>query len=292
MAAEPDRAAFGNGELEAHATLSKFSWCTRSHAGPTRDHNEDYVGAYASTAPDDSWDRAPLFAIADGMGGHAAGEVASRVAVEDLLSAWTATAPCVGVKGLRSAMRNANLAVIDAADAPDRRGMGTTMTALSLAGRDALVAHVGDSRAYRIRGGACSQITEDHSRVGDMLRMRLITPDQAAKHPARSQLTRSLGADPLLQIDVYRQPIERGDVWVLCTDGLWDVVGTRDVVEIAAPDAADEGATPTASQIAKRLIDVALERRTTDNVSVIVVKVTSGRPIPPEQHRSIFRRRG
>jgi protein phosphatase len=281
----------GNGELQAHAVLAKLSWGMRSHVGPVRDHNEDYVGVYASTAPDDAWDRAPVFAIADGMGGHAAGEVASRLAVDTLLERWTTDAPLAGPKGLRAAFRDANLAVIDAGEGPDRRGMGTTMTALTLTGHEACLAHVGDSRAYVARGDVCTQVTADHSRVGDMLRMRLITPEQARNHPARSQLTRSLGSDPLVQIDVYRHPIELGDVWVLCSDGLWDVVGTRDITEVVSALHASETPTRNVADVADRLVDLAVERRSADNVSVVVVQVTSARPIPPEQRRSLFRRR-
>jgi protein phosphatase len=124
-----------------------------------------------------------------------------------------------------------------------------------------------------------------------MLRMRLITPEQAMNHPARSQLTRSLGSDPLLQVDVYRHPVEQGDIWVLCSDGLWDVVGTRDVIDVVSAFNAGNAGLRTAADVAERLVTTAVERNTADNVSVVVVQVTSDRPIPPEQRRSLFRRR-
>jgi protein phosphatase len=280
----------GNGELQGHAVLATLTWGMRSHGGPAREHNEDYVGVHASTAPDDAWDRSPLFLLADGMGGHAAGEVASRVAVETALEHWTTSTPNAGSRGLRAVARAANLAVIDAADAPGRHGMGTTFTALTLSGHEASVAHVGDSRAYLVRRDSCIQVTVDHSRAGDMLRMKLISAEQAANHPARSQLTRSLGSDPLVQIDVYRQPVLRGDTWVLCSDGLWDVVGSRDLVDVVSAIGIDS-TIGTAGDAAQRLVDLAIERRTLDNVSVVVVQVTSDRPIPPEPRRSLFRRR-
>jgi protein phosphatase len=265
-------------------------WGLRSHGGAVRDHNEDYAAVHASTAPDDAWDRSPLFVVADGMGGHAAGEVASRLAVETTVREWTSDSPVSGARGLRTVVRAANLAVIDAGEEPGRRGMGTTLTALTMSGHEACVAHVGDSRAYVVRRDSCTQVTVDHSRAGDMLRMKLISAEQAANHPARSQLTRSLGNDPLVQVDVYRHPIERGDTWVLCTDGLWDVVGSRDIVEVVSAMGKDSGVA-TAGEAAERLIDLAIERQTLDNVSVVVVQVTSDRPIPPEPRRSLFRRR-
>jgi len=251
-----------------------------------RDHNEDYAAVFVSTGPDETWDRPALFALADGMGGHAAGEVASRVAVECAMQAWTTGDASFGAGGLRAAARAANLAVIDAADAPSRRGMGTTLTLLSLSGRDAAIAHVGDSRVYRIRDASCAQLTSDHSRAGDMLRMKLITAEQAAVHPARSQLTRSLGHDPLVQVDVYKEAVRAGDVFVLCSDGLWDVVSREDLAR-----AASQVATDGVAQLAATLVQSAIKRETTDNVTAVIVQVTSDRPIPPEPRRGLFRRR-
>jgi len=285
-----DEHAVGNGSLAGHAVLAKLSWAMCSEPGAVREHNEDFAGVHASTAPDDAWDRPPLFLVADGMGGHAAGEVASRLAVQRALELWTGSSPVSGAAGLRSVVRAANLAIIDAADAPERRGMGTTITALSLSGREAAIAHVGDSRAYLIRDASCTQLTSDHSRAGDMLRMKLITAEQAANHPARSQLTRSLGLDPLVQVDVYRQPIAAGDVFVLCSDGLWDVVDRGDVVRIAGRGT--DGALPSIVDVAEQLVRTAIQRESADNVTAVVVQVTSDRPIPPEMRRGLFRRRG
>jgi PPM family protein phosphatase len=280
----------GNGELDGHAQLATLSWGLRSHAGSTRQENQDFAGVHASTTPDDAWDRPPLFVVADGMGGHAAGEVASRLAVETLLERWNAGAFGNAAKDLRNAVRDANLAVIDAAAAPGRRGMGTTLTALTLSARTAGVAHVGDSRAYIVRRGSCTQVTTDHSRVAEMVRMRLITAEQASAHPARSQLTRSLGADPLLQIDFYREPIERGDTWVLCSDGLWDVVQPGDIAGVVGAIGIDPQV-GNVREAARRLVDIAVDRHSVDNVTAVVVQVTSDRPIPPEGRRPFFRRR-
>jgi protein phosphatase len=275
----------GNGQLAAHGVLAKLSWAMRSEPGEVRPHNEDFCGAFAPTTPDDAWDRGPLFVVADGLGGHAAGEVASRLAVETLLQAWSQGAPQAPHQGLRAGVRAANAAIIDATHDAGQRGMGTTISALTLAGREAVIAHVGDSRGYLVRQRECVQLTNDHSRVAELLRMRMITPEQAANHPARSMLTRSLGAQLAVQADVVRQAIEVEDVFVLCSDGLWDVMPRADIASTV--DASDGD--PRAA--ADGLVETALRRGTADNVTAVVVRVKSDRPIPTAApRRGLFRR--
>lgn len=279
----------GNGRLAGHAILAKLSWALRSEPGEVRPHNEDYAGSYAPTIPDDAWDRGPLFVVCDGLGGHAAGEVASRTAVEAALGSWTEGSAGAPHQALRSAVRRANVAVFDAALEGAKRGMATTLTALTLAGREAIVAHVGDSRCYLARREMVSQLTNDHSRVGEMLRAGLLTPDQAASHPARSMITRSVGSDPSVQVDLVRQGTEAGDTFVLCSDGLWDVVARHEIGEVAA--GIGRPGTPTVTEAADRLVQLALERGTADNVTVLVVRVTTERPIPAAApRRGLFRR--
>jgi PPM family protein phosphatase len=281
----------GNGRLDTHAVLGKLSWALVSDPGKVRPHNEDFAGAYAPTTPDDSWDRGPLWVLADGMGGHSAGEVASRLAVETLLAQWGKGTPSAPATALRNGVRAANGAVFDAGRENSRRGMGTTLCALTLAGTEAIIANVGDSRAYRVRGGECTQLTTDHSRVADMLRMRMITPEQAATHPARSMLTRSLGADMIVQPDLVKEPIRQDDTFVLCSDGVWDVISRADLADVAG--AIGEPALPTPAAAAQHLIETAIDRGAADNVTVVVVRVTSDRPIPAAGgRRSLFRRRG
>jgi len=281
----------GNGRLDTHAVLGKLSWALVSDPGKVRPHNEDFAGAYAPTTPDDSWDRGPLWVLADGMGGHSAGEVASRLAVETLLTQWGKGTPSAPATALRNGVRAANGAVFDAGREYSRRGMGTTLCALTLAGTEAIIANVGDSRAYRVRGGECTQLTTDHSRVADMLRMRMISPEQAATHPARSMLTRSLGADLMVQPDLVKEPIRRDDTFVLCSDGIWDVISRADLAEVAG--AIGQPALPTPAAAAEQLVETAIDRGATDNVTVVVVRVTSDRPIPAAGgRRSLFRRRG
>ena len=287
--AEPTPAEPGNGTIRAGAVMGKFSWGMVSDPGPFRDHNEDFVAARVLTTPDDSWDRGPLLALADGMGGHAAGEVASRLAVEALVEAYASGSAGSPQQLLKGAARAANLAVVDAAHEPGRKGMGTTLLGLALAGTEAVVAHVGDSRAYLARGETCTQLTNDHSRVGEMLRMRMISAEQAANHPARSQLTRSLGGDPFVQVDLVRQAVQRHDTLVLCSDGMWDVVAMPEIAEVGQH--LTSGSIPTAIEAADRLVRLAVERGSTDNVSAVLVHLTSDQPIPPAGGRRFRLRR-
>ncbi len=202
------------------------------------------------------------------------------------LETWVSGA--AGSNALRGAMRSANLAVYDMANKPEHRGMGTTLTALCFEGSQAAIAHVGDSRAYLVRGEECTQLTADHSRVAEMVRMKMLSPERAAGHPMRSQLTRSLGSEPLVQVDLTRQPIERGDVLVLCSDGLWDLVSRH---EIAHAVQALQREHEEARGAASTLVDLALERGAPDNVTAVVVAVTADPPVAPESRRSFFRRR-
>jgi len=286
----PNSEETGNGRLSSHAVLVKLSWAYRSDPGAQRPTNEDFVGAYAPGTPDDSWDRGALFVLADGLGGHAAGEVASRVAVETVLQRWTDGSGGQPHQSLRAAVRDANAAVFDAAMEHGRRGMGTTMTALTLSGHEAIIAHVGDSRAYLVRGGNCNQLTSDHSRAAEMVRMKLITPEQAANHPNRSMLTRSLGGEPAIQIDIIRQAIENHDVLVLCSDGLWDSVSRAEIAEVAG--ALGTPGFPTPNEVTAHLVDLALKRGAPDNISVLVIRITSTLPFPPTPTRRSFFRRG
>jgi serine/threonine protein phosphatase PrpC len=272
------------------------AWAMRSEPGDVRPHNEDFVGAFVPDVEAGA-DRGPLFVVCDGLGGHAAGEVASRTAVESALRSWAASGQSAAHQAARSAVRAANLSVYDASLERARRGMATTLTALTLAGREAVVAHVGDTRAYLVRDGVCSQLTADHSRVGDMLRMGLISPEQAAVHPARSQLTRTVGGDLTVQVDMVRTPCLPGDVFVLCSDGLWDTIpraemaGLVDMVGTVGPEdgVAEDGAAEAAA--ADRLVATALARRSPDNVTALVVRVMTDQPGPAATgRRSLFRR--
>ena len=272
--------------MSAQGRSGTCDWAFISDPGTGRDNNEDYAGAIA---PEEG--EAPaLFVVADGMGGHAAGEVASRLAVETVLASWSANSAGAAHQRLRSAAREANVTVFDASHEAGRRGMGSTLTALAMAGREVVVAHVGDSRAYVVRSAQANQLTADHSRVGEMLRMRLITAEQAARHPARSMLTRVLGTEPAVQVDLLRQPAEIGDAYVLCSDGLWDSVGRGEIASIVDETQEGTDGPRRPAEAAAALVELALKRDAPDNVTVVVIRLLAHSAAPGG--RRLFRRRG
>ena len=242
-----------------------------------RRENED---ALLARIPEDEalrLGRGALFAIADGVGGQAAGEVASRTAVEQLAQEYySPRAPHQTEAALSQAMLAANLAVHTLAHGPDAtmHAMQTTLTTLVLSGRQLYVAHAGDTRAYLLRGGTLTQLTGDHSEAAELLRLRLITAEQALTHPRRSVLTRALGATPQLRPDFQRSPLQRGDRLLICTDGLWGDVPPSELQHtLAAP--------PDPATACEQLLIHALERGGSDNVSLYVIDVVDPGPAAP-----------
>jgi serine/threonine protein phosphatase PrpC len=228
----------------------------RSETGPNRSNNEDAVLARLDP---------PLFAVADGLGGHHAGEVASRIAIETLTA--SRPDPARPERWLRQALNSANLAIWNHGHGNvGEFDLQTTATALLVAGADAVIGHVGDCRAYLVRDGVAEQWTSDHTRAMEMLRLRIITPEQAVHHPARSQLTRSLGAELFVSVDVVRRQLRKGDCIVLCSDGLWSELSREEIAETV-------GASADPAVAAESMIRVALSRDAADNVSVVVVRV-------------------
>lgn len=224
----------------------------RTDVGRVRKQNEDSV--YAADAQ-------RLFAVADGMGGHRAGEVASSMAVEALRARLQARQPDLQL--MRQAFEEANRRISCAAEKDERlQGMGTTMTALWQTERSVLIAHVGDSRVYLLRGGRLRQVTDDHSVVAELLRCGLITPQEARRHPYRNVITRSLGSAPTVEVDLLERDREPGDLWLLCTDGLSNMLTDREVeallVSLSPQKAADA------------LMQKALEAGGTDNITLIL----------------------
>ncbi len=223
----------------------------RSDVGRVRRRNED---AYLL--------QDPLFAVADGMGGHRGGNVASTMSLETLESADIARR---GVHALVAAIRTANRAVFDRGEA-DRElsGMGTTITAILVDGDRAHVAHVGDSRAYLLRDGSLKQITEDHTMVQEMVRRGRLSADQAERHPQRSILTRALGVDEELDVDELTLELRPGDRILICSDGLTGMVD-EDAIARALAEAPDP---QTASD---RLVEMANDAGGDDNITAIVL---------------------
>ncbi|HPS81930.1 MAG TPA: Stp1/IreP family PP2C-type Ser/Thr phosphatase [Candidatus Limiplasma sp.] len=206
-----------------------------------------------------------LYGVADGMGGHRGGETASRIAVQVVRNLLQGKTPEENT--LRIGVDASNRRIFDMQRHElALSGMGTTLTLL-WEGRAAMwIAHVGDSRAYLFRDGELICRTEDHSVVGELLRNHMITPDMAKTHPYRSVITRALGTDPTVSPDVLRIEKKLGDVWLICSDGLYNMVEDIDIAEILA---SLEG-----EQAADKLLEVALDHGGHDNVSLVLGRVT------------------
>ncbi|MEG0072435.1 MAG: Stp1/IreP family PP2C-type Ser/Thr phosphatase [Raoultibacter sp.] len=227
---------------------------SRTDIGCLRDHNEDSL----IVAP-------PLFVVADGMGGHAAGEVASEIAVETLAEKAPRHA---NAEALGKVVEEANRAVILAAgESEARTGMGTTTTAAILEGERLVIAHVGDSRAYLLHQGKLQQLTRDHSLMADMIESGQLTPEEARVHPNRSVITRALGSDPRMVPDLYEINVETGDRLLLCSDGLSSML-EDDRIETVISRTRDP------QRCASALVSEAISQGGHDNITVIVVDVT------------------
>lgn len=215
-----------------------------------------------------------VFAVADGMGGHLAGEVASATALEPIrnLDGKVFQDAAEAVKSLREAVVQANDVVSRmAADEPSYRGMGTTLTATMLEGDRLHVAHVGDSRAYLLRNGAFSQLTDDHTLVQHLVDEGQITLEEAANHPQRSIITRAIGVSQEVEVDSMTLDLEPGDQVLLCSDGLTGVVEDEHIAEELA-----RGETHDAT--VRRLIDRANEAGGPDNITIILLRASDSDP--------------
>jgi serine/threonine protein phosphatase PrpC len=251
-----------------------LSWAVKSDPGLRRTSNEDSY----STRPD-----VGLFVVADGMGGHVAGEVASRVAVEAISAFIEETAgadknrtwpfpfePTLSLEAnrLKAAFRLANRRIAAAiADSHDLRGMATTASSILIGGHQACVAHVGDSRVYVFRNGALEQITHDHSWVEEQVRAGTLTATAARQHPWRNVVTRALsgGDDP--EVDVVEIEPAPGERYLLCSDGLFSVVADQNISEILGDTSL------SLEQMCDRLIEAANAAGGPDNITTLVLQV-------------------
>jgi serine/threonine protein phosphatase PrpC len=227
----------------------------RSDTGRQRRGNED---AYFA--------RAPLFAVADGMGGAQAGEVASRLAVEVLEQGLPEGSGSIEDR-LRARVREANARINAVGQADDQRaGMGTTLTVAHVGEDELTVAHVGDSRLYRLRDGAFERLTDDHTLVDELVRQGKLTPQEADEHPQRSIITRALGPETGVEADSRTWPARAGDVYLICSDGLTSMVEETRVGELVA------GA-PSLAAAGRALIEAANEAGGRDNITVVLFRL-------------------
>jgi len=235
--------------------------------GRHRDLNEDSVAAFAPADPLLLERKGHLYVIADGLGGHAAGEVASSTATATTIQEYYSPSNHSRVEpALRTSVQSANLRVHNLAMSnPAYRSMETTLTAVALVGSHAYVAHVGDCRLYHCRGGTLTQLTADHSEAAELVRMRVLKPEKVRDHPGRGVLTRTLGGRLILRPDFSRHPVLPGDTLAMCSDGLWS--------ELDEPELAQVLADCSPADACRALIDLVLARDCDDNVSVQVVRV-------------------
>ena len=230
-----------------------ISFGSRTDIGYVRDHNEDSLIIIP-----------PLFAVADGMGGHEAGEIASEITVNTLAE----LAPShLDAEGLTAAVEAANYNVMKAPrQGIGRDGMGTTLTAAMLEGERLLIAQVGDSRAYLLHKVHLQQITRDHSLMADLIEAGQITPEEARVHPNRSVITRAIGSDIHMRPDIYELNVDAGDRILLCSDGLSSMISNNAIESIMRRQS-------DAQHCADELVTAALENGGADNVTVVVADV-------------------
>lgn len=252
----------------AGATMIDFELeiAALSHAGTERDHNEDCCGTFGESAT------VAIAGVADGVSSSAGGEVASEMAIEGLIRAYREQ-PAHHPAGQRlyRAVQDANIAVYDRAIAvPELRGMATTLTAVALDRGELTAVHVGDSRLYLVRGGEATQLTKDHSVAAEKARIGLMSQERARNHPDRCVLTRSVGRELIVNRDRFTRRLAQGDVLVLCSDGLHNVVADYELPALVDGRPAVEAC--------RALIDAANRRGTPDNVTAAVVRVAGPTP--------------
>ncbi len=235
--------------------------------GRARPHNEDYVDYYIPPDPQQLASKGAIYLVADGMGGHQAGEVASQGAVELTIGQYYSdTGHDIGTSLVR-AVRSANRQIYDQAESdPTKVGMGTTLVAAVVLGQKVFVGNVGDSRAYIINSTGIIQITEDHSWVEEQVRAGLLTPEQARRHPQRNLVTRALGSKPDVQVDLFEGEIKAGDTLLLCSDGLTGRMRDNEIASIVRGHQPEEAA--------RRLVALANERGGNDNITVLIVQAS------------------
>ncbi|MPZ15837.1 MAG: serine/threonine-protein phosphatase [Chloroflexi bacterium] len=239
----------------------------RTDVGRKRDQNEDCLGIYRPDRSEEVARRGTLLVVADGMGGYAAGEIASRASVETVIGAYYGDLSGGVEETLVRALRLANDRVREEANRDAARtGMGSTIVVAAIRGSDLVAANVGDARAYLVRHGRTTQISHDHSWVAEMVAEGQITLDEARYHPMRHVVTRSLGGTPEVNVELYpRIRLQESDVAILCSDGLWGAVSPEKI--------AQDVQSKSAQAAADMLVAAANEAGGPDNITAVVCRV-------------------
>jgi len=253
----------------------------KTDLGSVRENNEDKFDFLEPTKGGQLAGKGRLYGVADGMGGHSAGQIASELALKTVIRSYYADQSTVIVNSLHYAITEANGLIFDTAQMiPDRRDMGTTLTIGVLYEDRLIVAHVGDSRAYLLRDGEIEQITQDHSWVAEQVSLGALTLDQAQMSPFRNIITRSIGTQPNVEPDFYAVDLREGDRLLICSDGLTTHLDEREINEIAGSKSAIASG-PSLS--AMKLVEAANERGGRDNITVLIVDVLEIEPLATDQ---------
>ena len=253
--------------MRAAGRMATVTFAHLTDVGRVRTRNEDALGAFEPADPELLHSRGRLFVVADGMGGHTRGDVASRVAVQSLHDAYydpqrSASLP----ESLRVSVESANTAVYrESGVATGQEPMGTTLTALVIRDHDAFLAHVGDSRAFLIRARQIRQLTEDHSLVAELVRDGVLSATEAEHHPSAHVVLRALGLAPDVAVEVQGPlSLRGGDMLVLCTDGLSRQVRAHEIRRLAETRAPHQACT--------ELVSMANQRGGPDNITVQLIR--------------------
>jgi len=237
-----------------------------THVGMVREENQDWYAFYEPAEEEELCRKGRVLVVCDGMGGHNGGLVASHVAVEKFLEAVVEEGASDPDGILSRSMNWANRAVREQGSRdPKLYNMGTTCVALLVRGSELWTAHVGDSRAYLFRDGEVQQITHDHTYLNDLIDMGLLTPEQARNHPERNIITRCVGMADELQVEMNRLLAKPGDIFLLCSDGLYNHVEDEEMREAVL--------TLDAQPACQALVDLANERGGEDNITVAILRI-------------------
>ncbi|MBI3892925.1 MAG: Stp1/IreP family PP2C-type Ser/Thr phosphatase [Candidatus Wallbacteria bacterium] len=248
-------------------TLTRnVTFVSRTDIGLMRKQNEDNF--YVPSAEQANGAAPQLFAVADGMGGHRGGKMASQLAVDTLASSYATAQPDASAEiRIVKAVQDANLKVFEtSATVPEFFGMGTTLTSLVVLGSEAIVGHVGDSRLYHFSRGRLTQVTLDHSLVAQAVREGILTPEQARIHPQRNIITKALGTRSDIEVDTAHVALDAGDLLLLSSDGLHGLVEDDELKEIMEAHQRD------LEQLSQELVQAALDHGGSDNVTVVLIR--------------------
>lgn len=237
-----------------------------SFVGKYRDDNQDAIRISQPVLDDASYRYGYLFGIADGMGGYSHGGVASVTALTTFFEMFYSGTAGKSHQNLRQAMQHANMAVFQASQRLGSVRMGTTLSVVNILGNQLHIAHIGDSRVYLVRGRQVTCLTNDHTQVGELVRMKLLTPDKLRTHEQRSVLNRCVGMQLFVQVDISQAVLQSDDYIILCTDGVWAVIEDQEFLEIVH-------AVRDPALISERLIAEAMERDSDDNASAITIHI-------------------